>query len=349
MDLRKKYKGKKVFITGITGFKGSWLAIMLNELGAEVHGMGLIQTDLRSIFYKGKVESFAQVHYADIRDTVDKEFFMSCLDMYNCDYIFHLAAQPLVSVGYKNPIYTFDVNVMGTMFLHRFIDGISKDVTFVNVTTDKVYKPSDKPHKEEDELGAIDPYSLSKVMSEQITKLYKDQYFNDNIKCHTVRAGNVIGGGDYSQDRIVTDLINSIEYKDTLHLRNPNSVRPYQYVLDCLAEYLIVAAYGKDYSYNIGPSEDMLTTTLDLVKSFEKQDKNLKYDYNAESIGQEAKTLYLDTSKFSNEFKVKPYCDSIDKLAKLTYDWYNRNIRKEELEDFSRKQVKEVLCHYEKY
>lgn len=237
---------------------------------------------------------------------------------------------------------------MGSLFIHRFVSGMDKDVTFVNITTDKVYKPSDKPHKEDDELGAIDPYSLSKVMSEQITDLYRNQYFNDNIKSYTVRAGNVIGGGDYSQDRIITDLVESLENNATLHLRNPGSVRPYQYVLDCLMQYLIVAAYGKECSYNIGPSDNMLTTTLSLVESFKNIDNNLKYDFNADSVGEEAKTLYLNTDRFSNEFLIEPFCKSIDQLANLTLEWYNKNINDEELEDFSRKQVKEIIRYYDK-
>lgn len=348
INLKDKYNGKKVFITGITGFKGSWLALMLDELGAEVSGLGLPQEDSRSIFYKANIEDFAKVHYVDIRDTANPDFLLACLDMNNADYIFHLAAQPIVSVGYRNPIYTFDVNVMGTMFLHRFIAGIEKNVTFVNITTDKVYKPSDKPHEETDELGAIDPYSLSKVMSEQITELYRNQFFGENIKSLSVRAGNVIGGGDYSQDRIITDLINSIEKSDTLHLRNPNSVRPYQYVLDCLAQYLVVAAYGKETAYNIGPSTNMLTTTMELVEAFEEINENINYDFNAESIGQEARMLYLNTDRFHNEFNIEPFCESINQLAKLTYNWYNKNINNEELENFSREQIREVLKHYEK-
>lgn len=347
IDLRGKYKDKKVFITGITGFKGSWLALILHELGAKVYGIGLEQEDPRAIYHKAKIENIATVYIGDIRQLNKDEVSTAYRRMTECDYVFHLAAQPLVSVGYTRRIETMDVNVMGTMLIQEMIKDTNHKMVFVNVTTDKVYKPSDEPHKETDLLQGIDPYSLSKSFSDLVTQMYRNFFFNNNVTAYTVRAGNVIGGGDYCKDRIVVDLIESLESNKSLHLRQPNSVRPYQYVLDCLMQYLIVAAYGTHSEYNIGPDKNTLVKTIDLVKSFKKLDNNIKYDFKGDSIGQETATLSLNTDRVKNEFNIHPFCNNIDDITRETYNWYNKNINNEELDEFSLKQVKEVINFYE--
>lgn len=346
MNLREKFSNKKVFITGITGFKGSWLALALKELGAEVYGLGLEQENPNSIYHTAEISSFSTVFYTDIRDLLaNKEVYTV---MTSCDYVFHLAAQPLVSTGYTNPIMTFEVNLMGTLYIQEVLRTVTHPLTFINVTTDKVYKPSpSNSHSEDGVLKGEGPYSLSKSFSDMATELYKETYFNNEyIKSYVVRAGNVIGGGDFSKDRIVVDIIDSIFLEEKLSLRNPNSVRPYQYVIDCIIQYLYVAAFGKEFEYNIGPDKETIISTIDLVKSFDEITK-ISYDYNGKSVGKEDQFLTLNTDRFKSEFGVVPYADSVEKLVKSTFEWYNNLYNRKNMVEFSKNHIREVLNHYE--
>lgn len=348
MNLREKYKDKKVFITGITGFKGSWLALLLNELGAKVYGLGLPQNNKDAIFHQAKISEFAGVFYTDIRHIKENQEVYTCMSL--CDYVFHLAAQPLVKKGYENPIETFETNTMGTLQLLEILS-VAKDIKILNITTDKVYKPKDEAHKEDDVLQGYDPYSLSKSFADMIANMYRNVYYdNNNITLSSVRAGNVIGGGDFSDYRIVTDIMKCLKEDTTVHLRHPESTRPYQYVLDCLIAYLYILAFGDEGDYNVGPVNiDGAIKTEDLVNSFKQYDNRIKYINDGKNDFVESKKLDLCVDKLYNNIKElkPPYANTLDKLTKVTYDWYNNLYKGNNMVDFSRGQVQEILHYYE--
>ena len=238
---RKFWKNKKVFITGHTGFKGSWLSIFLTHLGAEVTGYSLKPNTNPSLFKLAKVNNVIKKSIiADIRDY--KKLY-SEIKKSKASIIFHLAAQPLVRLSYIHPKDTFDVNFSGTLNILQIIKRLKNISTGIIITTDKVYNINkNKIFKETDSLGGLDPYSSSKVCVEYLFNSYNESFFKDNKQMiATVRAGNVIGGGDYSLDRLVPDIYKSANNKKSINLRNPNSIRPWQHVLEPISGYLLLA------------------------------------------------------------------------------------------------------------
>lgn len=273
------YQGKKVFLTGHTGFKGTWLLSWLRILGAEIKGYAL-EAESPSDLY-----NFVQAHekcesvIADIRDfeRLEKEILE-----FKPDFIFHLAAQPLVRKSYDQPLYTFEVNVSGTINILQAIKGLKKKCTVIVVTTDKVYEnnESGRPFEVDDKLGGYDPYSASKAMAELAVSCYRNSFFtvqsyeNHKKAIASVRAGNVIGGGDMSMDRIIPDIIRAIENGNVVELRKPNSVRPWQFVLEPLSGYLMlgsklsldVASYSS--AWNFGPESDEILSVKEMTELF---------------------------------------------------------------------------------
>lgn len=264
-ELKEFYKGKKVLVTGHTGFKGSWLSIWLNELGAEVLGYALESEKACDNFYLTHLEKHVHHIIGDIRD---HEKLSHAFEEFKPDIVFHLAAQPLVRRGYMNPYYTYDVNVMGTL---NVLECIRETITCklgVVITSDKCYrnKEWDYGYRENDELGGKDIYSSSKSCAEILVTSYRDTYFSldsygdrhDTILI-TARAGNVIGGGDWAEDRIIPDCIRSLQEGNAIEIRNPIAVRPWQHVLEPLYGYLLLGMKGYDngvrYSsgWNLGP------------------------------------------------------------------------------------------------
>ena len=269
------YKDKKVFITGHTGFKGAWLSKMLVMLGANVKGYALKQND-KSLYNDIQIEKEIESVIGDIRD-FDK--LKSSILEFEPEIVFHLAAQPIVLNSYKEPKYTFDTNVIGTVNLFEALRECKSVKSIVNVTTDKVYKENEngKPYKEEDSLMGYDPYSASKACSEIVTNSYRNSFFND-VAISTCRAGNVIGGGDYSDNRIIPDCVRAVLQEKDIVVRNPNSIRPYQHVLEALFAYLLIAKeqyLNSDLAgeYNIGPESEGLITTEKLVTLFCNENK----------------------------------------------------------------------------
>lgn len=313
--LKDTYKNKKVFITGITGFKGSWLALLLHRLGAEVKGLGLKQSEQNTIFYKGEIEKIAKVYIQDLRDDFSEELTS---DIQGADYIFHLAAQPIVSEGYRDPYGTFNTNVMGTVKMLELVKNSTHEVSFLSVASDRVYASVPHPHVETDSMAGFEPYSLSKVFDNMLVDMYSQMDgVSDKVKFINARASNVLGGGDKGINRIVTSIIDAVEKGATLKLRNPAFVRPYLYVLDCLSQYLIIASYGTYNAYNIGAGEHTSVSVQELVESFIKQSyHNLKWDNTGEQFGFEGNTLLVNTDRFHNEFpKVNSVCDTIDDVV----------------------------------
>ena len=273
-DLISFYKGKKVFITGHTGFKGTWLSRILILAGAEVTGYSLEPPTTPSIFEQTNTTSQMNSIIGDIRDGLKlKEAMQNAKP----DIVLHLAAQPIVRTSYKDPVGTYETNVMGTVNILEAVRSIPSVKSFVNITTDKVYKNKEWfwGYREDEELCGFDPYSNSKSCSELVTYSYTNSFFTDNESpaISTARSGNVIGGGDFANDRIIPDCIRAVKDKKEIFLRNPNSTRPYQHVLECLRGYLTLAmAQYNDKSfagnYNFGPDDESCVTTGDLATLF---------------------------------------------------------------------------------
>lgn len=268
------YHGKKVFITGHTGFKGTWLCRILLLAGAEVTGYALDPPTNPSLFAQTGTAGVIHHVVGDVRDAAR---LLSVMQEAKPEIVFHLAAQPIVRVSYKEPVVTYATNVMGTVHVLEAVRHCPSVCSFVNITTDKVYKNREWlwGYREDEELCGFDPYSNSKSCSELVTYSYLHSFFQspESPAISTARSGNVIGGGDYAVDRIIPDCIRSVEAGKPIVVRNPYSTRPYQHVLECLAGYLLLAQ--KQYedknlagSYNFGPDDSSCVTTGELVDKF---------------------------------------------------------------------------------
>ena len=340
------YKGKTVLVTGHTGFKGTWLCHLLLKMGAKVIGYSLEPNTNPNLFELSKLSEKMNSVICDIRDY---DSLMKTFKKNNPDIVFHLAAQPIVSESYKDPKYTYETNMLGTLNVLECIRNTESVKSFVNVTTDKVYFNNEKgkPFKEDDKLDGGEPYSNSKSCSELITASYRRSFFQDrDISISTARAGNVIGGGDFSLNRILPDCYRAYESKNTLKLRNPNSVRPYQHVLEALFMYCLIAQkqYGnKKYegSYNIGPEKSSVIKTIDLVKIAEKTYKELTFEFDASQTFKEAKLLRLDIRKIKHVFGYSQRWD-ISKAVEKTCVFY-KNLSNFDACDLIEKDIDEFL------
>lgn len=321
------YKCKVVLITGHTGFKGTWLSKLLISAGAKVIGYSLEAPTEPSLFKLSGVESNMVSIIGDIRDFNHlKEVF----DKYQPECVFHLAAQPIVRDSYKDPRYTYETNVMGTVNVLECCRLTPSVKSVLNVTTDKVYLNDDipdHPFKEDEPLDGYDPYSNSKSCSELVTHSYKKSFFNDmDIAVSTARAGNVIGGGDFAHDRIIPDCIRAIEAGQDIIVRNPHSTRPYQHVLEPLYIYLeIVEKQYKDKKYqgyyNVGPDDCDCVNTGDLVTKFcNAWGNNITWINKYDGGPHEAAFLKLDNSKIKEVFGWTPRWH-IDECMTKIVEW----------------------------
>lgn len=307
------YKNKKVLVTGHTGFKGTWLSKILINSGAIVCGYSLEAPTNPNLFSISKVENEMKSIIGDIRDYNHlKEIF----DEFQPEIVMHLAAQPIVRDSYKNPLYTYETNVMGTANICECVRLTPSVKSFLNVTTDKVYLNDDIPNhpfKEGEPLDGYDPYSNSKSCSELVTHSYKKSFFKDlPVSVSTARAGNVIGGGDFANDRIIPDCIRAVESGEDIIVRNPYSTRPYQHVLEPLYIYLDICAKqyeNKEYEgyYNVGPDDCDCVNTGDLVTMFcNKWGNGTKWINKHDGGPHEAEFLKLDNNKVKNTFGWTP-------------------------------------------
>ena len=318
------YNGKRVFITGHTGFKGSWLCKILANAGAQVTGFSLEPPTTPSLFELAQIDS--QIH-SIIGDIRDFDALKRAFDEAKPEIVFHLAAQPIVRDSYKMPRYTYETNVMGTVNLLECVRLSEYPKSVLNVTTDKVYHNNEWVwgYRENEPLDGFDPYSNSKSCSELVTGSYKNSFFSDRkIAISTARAGNVIGGGDFANDRIIPDCVRAMEKKQAISVRNPYSTRPYQHVLEPLFVYLMIAQRqfaDSSYqgSYNVGPDECDCVTTGELVDLFCKHwGLPAKWENHAETNApHEANFLKLDCSKLKTTFGWKPQWH-IDKCIEMT-------------------------------
>jgi len=329
-NLKKFWSKKKVFITGHTGFKGSWLCIILRYLNSTVHGFSL-KPEKNSLFNKSKIiKNLTSNTYSDIKDIIKLK---KKLKQSQPEIVFHLAAQPLVIESYKNPLKTFTTNIIGTLNLLECIRKIKSVKSIVIITTDKVYKINKKniEYKELDQLGGLDPYSASKVGTEIVVNTYIKSFFKNTIlqnRISTARAGNVIGGGDFSKNRLVPDIIKTINNKKKLTIRNPNYIRPWQHVLDPLLGYLILAEKqyknqinNNEHSWNFGPNKSNFKKVIDVVKYIKRKEV---FDYNLVKNNKfkETDVLKLNSYKAKKKLKWISRWNLFEALNK-TIEWNN--------------------------
>ena len=346
------YKGKRVFVTGHTGFKGSWLCKMLSNAGAIVTGYSLNPPTNPSLFEIAEIEKDITSVIGDIRNL---ESLKKAFDGAQPEIVFHLAAQPIVRDSYKAPAYTYETNVMGTVNICECVRQSKTVKSFLNVTTDKVYlnKEWEWGYRENEELDGYDPYSNSKSCSELVTHSYINSFFNDmGTAVSTARAGNVIGGGDFANDRIIPDCIRAAINHEDITVRNPFSTRPYQHVLEPLYAYLMIAA--KQYEdkkfegfYNVGPDDIDCYQTGALVDLFVSTwGDGMKWVNKYDGGPHEANFLKLDCSKLKATFGWKPHWNlgtAIEKVVEWSKCWVSdgdiRACMDEEIEEFYSKKV----------
>ena len=346
------YEGKKVLLTGHTGFKGSWMCCLLLSLGAEVTGFALEPPTTPSLFELCDLKNRMNSVIGDIRDL---ELLQKVFKEVQPEIVIHMAAQPIVRESYKNPVYTYDVNVMGTVNVLECVRNTPSVKSFVNVTTDKVYlnREWEWGYRENEELKGYDPYSNSKSCSELVTYSYEQSFFQDSdVAISTARAGNVIGGGDFAADRIIPDCIRAAEAKKNIIVRNPYSTRPYQHVLEPVYAYLMIAMnqyLDKSFAgnYNVGPDDCDCWTTGELVTLFcDKWNKGTGHDMKwldqFDGGPHEANFLKLDCSKLKKTFGWKPVWNVENCMEKIV-EWYGCYQAGKDVKACTEKQIKDFL------
>lgn len=340
------YKGKTVLITGHTGFKGTWLTKILINLGANVIGYSLPSNEKQMLFDISRNEDKI-IHVTG--DILDYDCLNETIKKYQPEIIFHLAAQPLVLEGYKSPRITYNINVMGVVNLLDCVKDTSSVKTVVNITTDKVYQNLDAGNAfvETDLLNGYDPYSNSKSCSELVTECYYRSFLKDNgVTVVTMRAGNVIGGGDNAKNRIIPDCVRAAMNNENIIIHNPDSVRPFQHVLEALFAYLLVGTKQFDdfKSYNIGPQKRNHVTIEKLVKKFCKKWGSIDYVIEKDiNSPHQAGLLVLNCSKIHKELRWKPIWN-IDTTIEKICDFYKSDDMSEEMD----KEINEYMVCFEK-
>ena len=332
--LRSIFDNKRVFVTGHTGFKGAWLIQILQWLGADVKGYSLAPEKTNDLY--NQVDGDKLCYNSIIGDLRDLHMLQGELVRFEPDFVFHLAAQSLVRRSYDQPVETFMVNAQGTVHALEAIRSLGKPCVSLMITTDKVYENPERgtPFKEDDKLGGYDPYSASKATAEIVIDSYRRSFFhplkyNDHRKAiASVRAGNVIGGGDYSDDRIIPDIVRALDFDESVGVRNPNSVRPWQHVLEPLGAYLLLAARMTEQpvelssAFNFGPNDTDMLKVEELVGIFLTRYGKGTYKLAMDVIApHEAKLLLLDSSKAKQQLGWQPKLDAKTSIE-WTADWY---------------------------
>lgn len=350
-DMLAFYRNKKILVTGQTGFKGAWLCMILKQAGANVVGYALEPPTKPNLFELLQIDKKILSIEGDIRDL---NCLTKCFEENQPEIVIHMAAQPIVSMSYEQPVHTYETNVMGTVNILECIRNTDSVKSVVNVTTDKVYHNNEWywGYRENDRLGGFDPYSNSKACSEMVTDSYKQSYLDrKNIAVSTARAGNVIGGGDFAKDRIIPDCIRAAEKGERILVRNPFSIRPYQHVLEALFAYLLIAQKqykDKKYegNYNIGPDINGCITTHELVDLFcRKWGEGIGWARQESENVHEANTLELDCSKMKAVFNWHPVW-GIEKAVDMTVEMAKAYQNGKKIEELVHKQVVEYCGDY---
>lgn len=337
------WKNKKVFVTGHTGFKGAWLCLCLNSLGAKVTGYSLEAPTQPSLYELANVSELIHSVIGDIRNF---EYLKSTIIEANPDIVIHMAAQALVRESYQKPLETYAINVMGTANLLEAVKLCENVKAVVVVTTDKCYENKEWcwGYRENETLGGYDPYSSSKACAELVTSAYRNSFMNDEgISVATARAGNVIGGGDWAKDRLIPDCLKAIQAGQDIVIRNPYSIRPWQYVLEPISGYLLLAEKlykeGRIWaeSWNFGPNDQDVKSVGEIVKKICMQ-LNSNYKIAKSDSLHEATYLKLDCSKAHNRLKWSPKLN-IDETLMLIVDWFQAYQNGANMQTFSLKQI----------
>ncbi len=321
------WNSKKVLITGHSGFKGSWLTLLLNYLGAQVCGISSSAlNNNQELFHRLNLEDSCISYDLDIRDETITDVFNN----FKPEIVFHLAAQPLVRASYEIPFETYETNVMGTLNVLENLRKSSSVVASVLITTDKCYenKEWDRGYKENDRLGGYDPYSSSKACAELLIKSYQQSFASESLAISSVRAGNVIGGGDLSVDRLLPDIYRAIQSNQKIALRNPKATRPWQHVLEPLVGYLMVAedlflsGHKNNSAWNFGPESSDIRTVSEVAKLFASEwDVDSMIEERDQKNYHEANSLSLDSNKAISELKWQPIWN-VEMAITKTADWY---------------------------
>jgi CDP-glucose 4,6-dehydratase len=347
-NILNHFKGKNVLVTGHTGFKGSWLAFMLNHVGAKVTGLALAPKTNPNLYELLDINGKCNSIIADINNAEDVK---QAIDQAQPDFIFHMAAQPLVRYSYKQPLETFATNVMGSANILEACKVLNKKCVVICITTDKVYHNFEWefPYRENDRLGGYDPYSASKAAAELVIDSYRNSFFkNSNISIASVRAGNVIGGGDWSEDRLFPDLVNSINTNLPIELRNPSAVRPWQHVLDPLFGYLTLAVnidqnpHKYNEAWNFGPYNHDSKTVLEVCQQAIAVFQNGSIQINQDQQPHEAGQLRLDISKSMTYLNWHPNW-STEKAIEKTANWYKAFLKGESSINLVQQDINEFL------
>lgn len=341
------YKGKRVLVTGHTGFKGSWMSVMLVNAGAEVIGYSSCsKTETRLFDLCGVKDQITHIK----GDVCDLEHLIAVFQEHQPEIVIHMAAQPIVRDSYKDPVGTYSTNVMGTVNICEAVRQTESVKSFLNVTTDKVYenKEWEWGYRENESLDGYDPYSNSKSCSELVTHSYKSSFLDGKVAVSTARAGNVIGGGDFANDRIIPDCIRAVVKHEEIIVRNPFSTRPYQHVLEPVYAYLMIAAKQfKDPKYqswyNVGPDDQDCFQNGALVDLFVKHwGEGLRWIDKYDGGPHEANFLKLDCSKLKTTFGWKPHWNLETAIAKVV-EWSKAWVAGQDVRPVMDKQIKEFL------
>ena len=339
------WNGKRVLITGHTGFKGSWLAFWLKSLGAKVCGYSLAPENSPNLFENLQLEKQITSIIGDITDLTN---FQATLNEFKPEIVFHLAAQSLVKKSYRQPVQTYQTNVIGTVNILEAIRHSDSVKAAVIITTDKVYENKEWlwAYRENERLGGFDPYSNSKACAELAVSAYRNSFFAEgNILIATARAGNVIGGGDWCEDRLIPDVFRSLVFGEKLSIRHPHSIRPWQFVLEPLSGYLTLAEklYSGDKSFaeawNFGPRDEDSQSVGWILKEIRKiWNEPVNWEIDAGKQPHEARLLKLDSTKAKTELKWLPKLSLVE-AVKLTTEWYRAFRDKKDLVELTKNQI----------
>lgn len=341
------WKGKKVFITGHTGFKGSWLSLWLQSMGVIIKGYSLEAPTTPALFNVAKVQEGMETEVGDIRNL---EAIKKSMKEFNPDILIHMAAQPLVRLSYYDPVETYSTNVMGTVNVLEAARSCKNLKAIVSVTTDKCYENKEWfwGYRENEPMGGYDPYSNSKGCAELVSSAYRNSFFREENSANlaTARAGNVIGGGDWAKDRLIPDILNALQQKQPVIIRNPLAVRPWQHVLEPLSGYLMLAESlyketGYDEAWNFGPRDNDCKPVGDIINKMTQQWGNgVEWRQDTSHNPHEAHLLKLDCSKAHLRLNWEPRWN-VDQTLEKIISWHKTWLDKKDMKDYCLKEIDE--------